>query len=217
MLKFVSHKSHRAHVTEYDTVHYVWLKVHFMFLTKSHILSLHTKSREKRFYTVLPSSSNTVTTVKCCHIVQRNIKIQPSQLSLDISGIYKAGTKLNDIKFWEYHWKGYEWNIWKRNILVKDPCDTITMLKAVHQKTWEYAWSSLNFDAVEFSTSFAYDLNNTGLHQYWIQTPVDSTAKDFIQQKVNKARSTQRESGMWSSVCSFLWNAGTNLSNSVAT
>jgi hypothetical protein len=39
---------------------------------------------------------------------------------------------------------------------------------------------------VKPSASFTDDLNNTGFHQYWIQTPMYSTAKDFIQQKVNQ-------------------------------
>jgi hypothetical protein len=39
----------------------------------------------------------------------------------------------------------------------------------------------LSLMTVEFSTSLANDLNNTGFHQYRIQTPTYSTAKDFIQ------------------------------------
>jgi len=45
---------------------------------------------------------------------------------------------------------------------------------------------------VRHSAPLTDDLNNTGFHQYWIQTSMYSTAKDFIQQKVNQTRSTSR-------------------------
>lgn len=39
-----------------------------------------------------------------------------------------------------------------------------------------------------FSTSPTYLSNDTVFHKYWIQTPMCSTAKDFIQQEVNQTR-----------------------------
>lgn len=37
-----------------------------------------------------------------------------------------------------------------------------------------------------FSTSLTYLLDDTAFHKHWIQTPMYSTAKDFIQEKVNQ-------------------------------
>jgi hypothetical protein len=48
---------------------------------------------------------------------------------------------------------------------------------------------------VKSSASFTDYLNNTGFHQYWIQTPMYSTSKDFIQKKVNETGRVHRKRG----------------------